>query len=194
MVKVDPDHPVLGHDADGRVPFRLTHEGRAPGLTHQLETADLAEFPPAFLLGTLGGARLTHQPPAGILPLGQHIRLAHKLERLAPCRLAFRDIRPDLRNNGFGHPLIAFGPLDRATHVELVVVMGGFETTQTGQLRFQSRLFHQAFVARGQCLRHGKLVRTLADILQTADRPVSRHGQTQEALLALQKLPVRGIH
>jgi hypothetical protein len=65
---------------------------------------------------------------------------------------------------------------------------------EPGDICLQSRLLHQALVARGDSLCHGELVGSaLTDILQSPDRRVTRQSGSDEPGLALIILPHGGV-
>ena len=70
---------------------------------------------------------------------------------------------------------VALGIADLAANRELIVAMRGAQTLKPGDVGFQSRLQHQALIARCDGLGHGELVGLpLAHILEAANGRVAR--------------------
>src|SRR5262245_60453807 len=101
-----------------------------------------------------------------------------------------RNILTDLVNpTGSGLDL-ALGVADLTTDGEEVVLMGGPQPLKAGDIGLQTRLLHQSFVTRGNCLGHGELVgRTLAEVFEAPDRCVAGKGGGDETGLTFVVLP-----
>ena len=99
--------------------------------------------------------------------------------------------RRDLRHH-------ALATLDDGPHLaarpRLAVVMRHEQARQARHVALEARLLHQARIARRDGLGHRELVGGVADVLQAPHGAVARQGRRHEALLALVRLPHRGVH
>lgn len=162
----------------------------ALALVDKIEATDARQMNLTLLLQLEKCQDFLHQRAAGVLAFLVGFAENGHRKRVAGRRHQPADILADIRDAA-GRDLdlalrIAHLPADRI----LVVVVGGAQPLQPGDIGLQSRLLHQPLVAGGDGLRHGELIGLpFTEILKPADRCITAERGRDEAGLALVVLP-----
>ena len=88
---------------------------------------------------------------------------------------------------------LLFARADPAPDGELVVEMAVPQPLEAGDFGGDAGLAHEPFVAGGDRLGEGELVRLRSRVLDPADGAVARHGRVDEAGFPFEDLPSRGV-